>query len=88
MNPDDIREAGLENGQLVSLVTDAGDGVHREVGGLAVTPFLLPRGCLGAYYPETNPLVPVWYHDEESHTPAAKGVPVRVVARETQPSPG
>jgi len=80
MNPDDIREAGLENGQLVSLVTDAGDGVHREVGGLAVTPFLLPRGCLGAYYPETNPLVPVWYHDEESHTPAAKGVPVRVVA--------
>jgi molybdopterin-dependent oxidoreductase alpha subunit len=80
MNPDDIREAGLTNEQVVSLVTDAGDDVHREVKGLTVTPFKLPRGCIGAYYPETNPLVPVWYHDEESHTPAAKGVPVRVVA--------
>jgi molybdopterin-dependent oxidoreductase alpha subunit len=80
MNPDDIREAGLSNGQVVSLVTDAGDDVHREVKGLTVTPFKLPRGCIGAYYPETNPLVPVWYHDGESKTPAAKGVPVRVVA--------
>jgi molybdopterin-dependent oxidoreductase alpha subunit len=80
MNPDDIRDAGLMNGQVVSLVTDAGDDVHREVKGLTVTPFQLPRGCIGAYYPETNPLVPVWYHDEESKTPAGKGVPVRVVA--------
>jgi molybdopterin-dependent oxidoreductase alpha subunit len=80
MNPEDIAEAGLTPGQVVSLVSDAGDEVHREVGGLAVTPFLLPRGCIGAYYPEMNPLVPVWYHDEESKTPAAKGVPVRIQA--------
>ena len=56
------------------------DGVDRQVGGLKVTPFLLPRGCLGGYYPELNPLVPLWYHDQQSKTPAAKGVPVRIVA--------
>ena len=80
MNPDDIADAGLVAGQTVALASDAGDGVHRQVGGLAVTPFLLPRGCLGAYYPEMNPLIPLWYHDQESKTPAAKGVPVRIVA--------
>lgn len=80
MNPDDIAAAGLREGQVVTLVGDADDGVDRRVGGLKVTPFLLPRGCLGAYYPETNPLVPLWYHDQHSKTPAAKSVPVRVVA--------
>jgi hypothetical protein len=25
-----------------------------------------------------NALMPLWYHDEASKTPAAKGVPVRV----------
>jgi len=80
MNPEDIAAAGLEKGQVVALVGDAGDGVHRQVDGLTVTPFLLPRGCIGAYYPEMNPLIPLWYHDEESKTPAAKGVPVRIKA--------
>jgi molybdopterin-dependent oxidoreductase alpha subunit len=79
MNPHDIRDAGLQQGQVVSLASDAGDGVHRQVDGLVVTPFRLPRGCLGAYYPEMNPLIPLWYHDEASKTPAAKGVPVRIV---------
>lgn len=80
INPDEIRRAGLSNGQVVSLVSDAGDGVHREVDGLTVTPFSLPDGCVGAYYPEMNPLVPLWYHDEQSKTPATKGVPVRIRA--------
>ncbi len=80
MNPEDIKAAGLAEGQVVSLATDVGDGEHRQVDGLTVTPFLLPRGCLGGYYPELNPLVPLWYHDQESKTPASKGVPVRIVA--------
>jgi len=80
MHPEDIVAAGLAEGQVVELVSDADDGVDRRVGGLTVTPFLLPRGCVGAYYPEMNPLIPLWYHDEESKTPAAKGVPVRIVA--------
>ena len=80
MNPEDIDAAGLKEGQVVGLASDADDGVDRQVGGLTVTRFLLPRGCIGSYYPEMNPLMPLWYHDELSKTPAAKGVPVRIVA--------
>ncbi|MGF7174706.1 FdhF/YdeP family oxidoreductase [Azospirillum doebereinerae] len=80
MNPEDIAAAGLTEGQVVGLASDAEDGVDRRVGGLTVTPFLLPRGCIGSYYPEMNPLIPLWYHDQASKTPAAKSVPVRIVA--------
>ncbi len=78
INPADMARENLNEGDLVSLVGDAGDGVHREVAGLAVTPYSLPDGCLGGYYPEMNVLIPLWYHDEASKTPAAKGVPVRI----------
>ena len=78
INPAEMRRAGLAAGQTVALLGDAGDGVHREVAGLTVTPFALPDGCLGAYYPEANPLVPLWYHDGPSKTPAYKAVPVRI----------
>jgi molybdopterin-dependent oxidoreductase alpha subunit len=80
INPRDMARAGLHAGDVVSLVGDAEDGAHREVGGLTVTPFDLPDGCIGGYYPELNGLVPLWYHDKASKTPAAKGVPVRIRA--------
>ena len=78
INPADMRRAGVEDGQVVSLVSDAEDGVEREVSGLVVTPFSLPDGCLGAYYPEMNPLIPLWHHDKASKTPAYKSVAVRI----------
>jgi anaerobic selenocysteine-containing dehydrogenase len=78
MNPEDIRRAKLTAGQIVSLISDAEDGVHREVTGLKVTPFSLPDGCIGAYYPEMNPLMPLSHYDQVSMTPAAKSVPVRI----------
>ncbi|MEX6506773.1 FdhF/YdeP family oxidoreductase [Jiella sp. M17.18] len=80
INPEEMRRAGLHEGQIVALVSDADDGIHREVFGLKVTPFSLPDGCVGAYYPEMNPLIPVTHHDEQSKTPAAKSVPVRIDA--------
>ncbi|MBY0611973.1 MAG: FdhF/YdeP family oxidoreductase [Beijerinckiaceae bacterium] len=80
INPDDMNRAGLTEGQMVSLASDADDGVHRQVGPLKVTPFRLPDGCLGGYYPEMNPLMALANHDVRSKTPAAKSVPVRIVA--------
>ena len=78
MNPEDISRAGLTPGQAVTLVGDAGDGRDRRLAGLVVTPFALPDGSVGAYYPEANALVPLWLHDEVSKTPASKCVPVRI----------
>lgn len=84
MNPDEIARAGLKEGQMVSLEGDVGDGIERKVGPLKVTPFKLPDGCLGSYYPEMNPLMALQNHDVQSQTPAAKSVPVRIRADELE----
>jgi anaerobic selenocysteine-containing dehydrogenase len=78
MNPDDMKRLGVGEGDVVSLTSDAGDGVHREVGGLTAVAFNLPEGCVASYYPEMNPLVPLGHHDWASKTPAYKAVPVRI----------
>ncbi|MEG3178629.1 FdhF/YdeP family oxidoreductase [Sphingomonas sp. RB3P16] len=78
INPEDMKREGLSEGEVVTLVGDAGDDVRRAVTGLTVTAFDLPDGCLGGYYPEMNPLIPLWYHDKASKTPASKGVPVQI----------
>lgn len=80
MSPADMAEGGLSEREIITLVTDRGDGLRRAVGGLAVTPYDLPRGCLAGYFPELNPLAPLNHHDRLSKTPAAKGVPVRIEA--------
>ncbi|MCP1169995.1 FdhF/YdeP family oxidoreductase [Limimaricola litoreus] len=78
MNPEMIAKAGLSEGQEVTLSCAVEDGETREVGGLRVVAYDLPDDMVMAYYPETNPLVPLDYHDEMSKTPAYKGVPVRI----------
>ncbi len=55
------------------------EGTPRRVDGFRVTAFDIPEGCLGAYYPEANPLVPLGHHDTQAHTPAYKATPIRVV---------
>ena len=78
MNRDDMMERHLRDGQEVDLITAAGDNVERVVRGLRVVTYNVPRGCCAAYYPECNPLLPLWHHAEGSKVPAAKSIPVRV----------
>lgn len=78
INPEEMARLGLAEGQRVALECTVDDGVKRVVGNLKVTAYDLPDGCVAAYYPEANPLVPLDLHDELSRTPAAKGVPVRI----------
>ena len=80
MNEKDIAKAGLQEGQIVALESDAQDGKLRTREGLIVMPYSIPEGCLGAYYPECNVLMSVEHHADESHVPAAKTVPVRIRA--------
>ncbi len=86
ISPKEMQRAGVQEGEVVTLVSDAGDAVERRVDGLTITPFDLPDGCLGGYYPEMNPLIPLWYHDKASKTPASKGVPVRIQRHSTSAS--
>jgi molybdopterin-dependent oxidoreductase alpha subunit len=82
MNRNDIERLGLQEGQNVKLTTSSDDGVHRELTGLRVTPYDIPVGCIGAYYPEANVLLPLWHHAKGSKTPAAKNIPVMVHRQE------
>ena len=78
MNRNDIDRLGLKEGELVSLRTSSADNVERVMFGFRVTPYNIPTGCIGTYYPEANALLPVWHYAEGSKTPAAKSVPVIV----------
>ncbi len=78
INPEEMSCLGLTEGQPVTLHCAVDDGHDRAVHGLRVVAYDLPDGCVAAYYPEVNPLVPVQYRDELSDTPAYKGVPVRI----------
>ncbi|MGY3604423.1 MULTISPECIES: FdhF/YdeP family oxidoreductase [unclassified Bradyrhizobium] len=80
MHPNDIDRFALKEGSVVTLATAANDGVKREVGGLRVVAYNIPEGCIAGYYPECNPLLPLWHHEKKAKTPAAKSIPVRVRA--------
>ena len=76
MAASDMARHGLAQGDLVALRCAAEDGVARRVDGLAVVPYDLPQGCVAGYYPELNPLIPLWHHAKESKVPAAKSIDV------------
>ncbi len=80
MAPTEIAQAGLQDGQQVALESTHYDGIQRRLGGLRLMAYDLPLGCVAAYYPEANVLVPLDLHDLASKTPAYKGSPVRVTA--------
>ncbi len=77
MNPEDAKELALHQGDLVTLYNNY-DGVERLVEGFAVVPYNIPKGCLGTYFPEANPLVPLALHARSSHTPASKSIKVKI----------
>ncbi|WP_312795893.1 FdhF/YdeP family oxidoreductase, partial [Tianweitania sp.] len=79
MNTLDMERLDIQNGEIVALETEANDHVHRRMEGFEVVNYNIPSGCVGAYYPECNALIPLWQHADESKVPAAKSVPVRVV---------
>jgi formate dehydrogenase major subunit len=78
MNEADMHARGIGEGDIVEIESLAEDGRQRIVGGFWAKPHSIPIGSIGAYYPETNPLLPLAYHDVKSGTPAAKSIPVLV----------
>jgi molybdopterin-dependent oxidoreductase alpha subunit len=73
MNPDDMREAGIVQGQLVDL-TSRFQGEERRAPRFMAAPYDLPRRCTATYFPEANVLVPVGLVAEVSNTPVSKSV--------------
>jgi anaerobic selenocysteine-containing dehydrogenase len=78
MNEADMVRYGLKKDDLVDLTTAMDSATVRGVTGFRVVPYNIPEGCIGAYFPEANALVPLSHHDKQAHTPAYKATPVRV----------
>lgn len=86
MNPEDIDQSGYQAGDLVDIETIWNDGIKRKVSGFKLVPYTIPRGNLAAYYPETNPLVPMESLGDGTGTPTSKSVPVKLSRTEQNQS--
>jgi len=88
VNPDDLAELGLADGQFVDVRGEYKDERERVLRGFRLVSYPTARGCAAAYYPEANVLVPLDHMAEGSKTPISKAVIVRLELSAVQePSP-
>ena len=77
---EDIAALGLRDGEMVDLVTRwEGDKLERRASRFRIVEYDTPRGCVAAYYPETNPLVPLDSTAVGSNCPTSKSVVIEMV---------
>ncbi|MDN4053875.1 FdhF/YdeP family oxidoreductase [Massilia sp. YIM B02763] len=87
MAREDMDARGLADGDLVTASTAVDDGVERRVENLQVIEFPVPAGCVAGYYPELNPLIPLWHYAKESKVPAAKSIDIVIAKSGTTRDP-
>jgi anaerobic selenocysteine-containing dehydrogenase len=82
VNPDDLAERGLREGDRIDVEASRPDGVPngRAVRGFVAVAFGIARASLAMYYPEGNDLLALEDHDARSGTPGYKSIPVRLRA--------
>ncbi len=82
MNRLDMERRGIAAEQPVNICSEGGrmrGGEEvRKLEGYYAVPYPIKEGCVAAYFPEANVLVPVGQHGELCATPAYKSVRVRV----------
>lgn len=81
VRPEDLDELGVRDRDVVDLVSVWTDGVERRAERFRVVAYPTARGCAAAYYPETNPLVPLDSTADRSNTPTSKSLIVRLEPR-------
>ncbi|WP_313645743.1 FdhF/YdeP family oxidoreductase [Pseudomonas sp.] len=74
----DIRRLGFEPDELVDIVSLWEDGIERRVSGFRLVAYDIPDGQAAAYYPETNPLVPLESYGEGTYTPTSKFIAIKL----------
>ncbi|GKS93161.1 FdhF/YdeP family oxidoreductase [Acidovorax sp. SUPP2825] len=79
IHEEDIRSLGLKDGDWVDIQTVWSDGQERRADRFKLVAYDIPRGNLAAYYPETNPLVPLSSVALNAGTPTSKSIPVVLV---------
>ena len=77
INPADMKKRGWQARQQVNIINEHG-GKKRVAEAFLLVPYDIPEGCLGAYFPEANVLVPIDSYAEHSLTPASKRIVVKL----------
>ena len=77
MNQADMKSRGLNRLDVVNLKSTY-DGVERTALKFLVVPYDIPKGNCGAYFPETNSLIPIDAFADKSRTPISKSVRITV----------
>jgi molybdopterin-dependent oxidoreductase alpha subunit len=83
VNPEDLAELGFDDGDFVDIHSEFSDGVDRVAKHFRVISYPTAKGCVAAYFPEANVLVPLDSTAEGSNTPASKSVVVRLAPAAT-----
>ncbi|AOW78504.1 CbbBc protein [Colwellia sp. PAMC 20917] len=84
MSAKDIDKQALKNGDYVKITTVSNDGIERSLSNFKIVEYLIPPGCVAAYYPETNPLVPLESIADECGTPTYKSIPISIEKMDNQ----
>ena len=77
-NRADIDRLGFQPGDKIDLISLWRDGVERRVRDFTLLDYDVPAGQAAAYYPETNPLVPMDSYGDGSFTPTSKFIAIRL----------
>jgi molybdopterin-dependent oxidoreductase alpha subunit len=78
ISAEDLTELGFADGDMVNLISEWTDDRVRRAERFRLVEYSTPKGCVAAYYPETNPLVPLDSQAAESGTPTSKWIVVRL----------
>lgn len=77
VNPLDLAELGVDDGDIVDIVSQWTDG-ERIAKSFRVIAYPTARGCAATYFPEANVLVPLDSTAKGSNTPTSKQIIVRL----------
>jgi len=85
INEKDALKQGFKNNDTVDITSIWPDNQSRVVNNFILCFYDIPRSNLAAYYPETNPLVPLDSYGERSYTPTSKSVAVIINKAQNPP---
>ena len=77
-NENDIEKLGFSDGDKVDITSMWNDGKKRQVKQFMLVAYDIPPGQAAAYYPETNPLVPLESYGDGTFTPTSKFIAIKL----------
>jgi molybdopterin-dependent oxidoreductase alpha subunit len=85
VNTRDIEKLGYRDGDHVDLISEwknrSGNIEERRADNFRLVAYPTPVGNAAAYYPETNPLIPLDHVADKSNTPVSKAILIRLEHR-------